>query len=332
MSAPLLEVRDLSMTIGDRRRRRTILRDVSLRLESGRTLGLVGESGSGKSMTARSIVRLLPPGARTEGEIRFDGASLSGLSAGGLRRLRAHEVAMVFQDPRAHVNPMRRIGDFLTEALVLNDGVDGAEARDRARSALADVGISEPERRLDQYPHELSGGMLQRVMIASALLVRPRLLLADEPTTALDVTTQSEVMAIVEELRRELGTAMLFITHDLELAAAVCDELAVMYAGEIVERAPAAQLVSAPRHPYTAALLAARPSVERRRERMTSVGGRPIAAYESGGGCAFAPRCPHAQERCRQTQTLRPVAGGDVRCVRAEELGAPAVRGGEAVR
>nr|WP_183344279.1 ABC transporter ATP-binding protein [Conexibacter arvalis] len=321
------------MTIGGRRRRRTILRDVSLRLDAGRTLGLVGESGSGKSMTARSILRLLPAGARTEGTVRFDGASLPDLSPAQLRRVRAHEIAMVFQDPRAHVNPVRTIGDFLTEALVLNDGVAAAEARDRARAGLADVGLSEPDRRLDQHPHELSGGMLQRVMIAAALLARPRLLLADEPTTALDVTTQSEVMAIVDELRRELGTAMLFITHDLELAAAVCDELAVMYAGEIVERAPAAQLVSSPRHPYTAALLAARPSVERRRARMATVGGRPIAAYEAGSGCSFAPRCPHAEERCRTAQALRPLGTAEVRCCRAEELEtAAAERGEEAVR
>ncbi len=199
-----------------------MLREVSLQIRPGEAVGLVGESGSGKSMTARAIDRLLPRGADARGQIRFEGADVAALSGGQLRAYR-NRVAMIFQDPRAHVNPVRRIGDFMTEALRTNLGVGVAEARLQAADMLGQVGIEDGKRCLRQYPHELSGGMLQRVMIAAALLTKPALLLADEPTTALDVTTQAEVMAILDELRRDRGLAMLFITHDLELAAAICD-------------------------------------------------------------------------------------------------------------
>ena len=208
---------------------------------------------------------------------------------------------MIFQDPRAHVNPVRRIGDFMTEALRANQGVSAAEAGRRAADMLAQVGIDDGERRLRQYPHELSGGMLQRVMIAAALLTEPALLLADEPTTALDVTTQAEVMAILDELRREFGLAMLFITHDLELAAAICDRTAVMYAGQIVEIRASDLLHDDPLHPYTAALAAARPDIAQTRARLRAIPGRPLSAFEAPRrACAFAPRCPHATAACRE--------------------------------
>src|ERR1700755_733312 len=226
MSDALLEVEHLTTELPVEGELRTVLHDVSLSIGPGEAVGLVGESGSGKSMTARAVARLLPAGARTEGAIRFGGADVAALRGGALRDYRG-AVAMVFQDPRAHVNPVRTIGDFMAEALRTLCHVDRGAARRRAIAALADVGIPDGERRLKQYPHELSGGLLQRVMIATMLLTEPRLVLADEPTTALDVTTQAEVMAILDDLRRERGLALLFITHDLEIAAAVCDRPAV---------------------------------------------------------------------------------------------------------
>src|SRR5204863_1294349 len=271
MSA-LLEIEGLTARLPVEGELRTVLHDVSLTIAAGEALGLVGESGSGKSMTARAIGRLLPPGAQTSGSIRYVSREVLRLGSGDLRRYR-EEVAMIFQDPRAHVNPVRRIGDFMTETLRLK-GVTRAEAAARAARALRDVGIEDGERRLEQYPHELSGGLLQRVMIATMLLGEPRLVLADEPTTALDVTTQAEVMAILDELRRERGLALLFITHDLELAAAVCDRTAVMYAGQIVETRSADLLDRDPLHPYTAALAAARPDIAATAHRLAAIPGR----------------------------------------------------------
>src|ERR1700677_1537786 len=232
MSA-LLTVENLTVQLPAGGSLRTVLADVSLSIAPGEALGLVGESGSGKSMTARAIDRLLPPGAQASGSIVFRNQNVLETTPAELRRYRA-DVAMIFQDPRAHTNPVRRIGDFMTEAL-RSRGVPQAEALERAVETLEQVGVSRAHAVARQYPHELSGGMLQRVMIGAALLTSPKLLLADEPTTALDVTIQAEVMAILDELRRSLGLAMLFITHDLELAAAICDRTAVMYAGQIVE-------------------------------------------------------------------------------------------------
>jgi oligopeptide/dipeptide ABC transporter ATP-binding protein len=319
VNGALLTVEQLSVTLPLEGRHQPVLHDVSLHVAAGEALGLVGESGSGKSMTVRAISRLLPDGARASGAIRFDGADVASLRGRALRAFRT-DVAMVFQDPRAHINPVRRVGDFMVEALRLN-GVGKADAASCAVAALAEVGIADGQRRLHQYPHELSGGLLQRVMIATALLTEPRLLLADEPTTALDVTTQSEVMAILDDLRRQRGLALLFITHDLELATAVCDRMAVMYAGSIVETSAAATLHDRPLHPYTAALATARPSVDRSVARLTAVPGRPVSAFEAPAGCAFAPRCPFAQDRCRGARPpIEPLDGGHVRCVRAAEL------------
>jgi peptide/nickel transport system ATP-binding protein len=257
----LLRIDDLGVELPTREGMRTILDGVSLRVGAGEAVGLVGESGCGKTMTARSIVRLLPPGAVPSGEIRFKDSSVLELEGERLLRYRAGDVAMIYQDPRAHINPVRRVGDFLTEALVLVLGVARAEATRRVVRLLGETGVPDPEQRLRQYPHELSGGLLQRVMIAAALAGEPRLLIADEPTTALDVTTQSEVMALIDELRRARSLALLFITHDLDLAASVCDRTAVMYRGAIVEDRPSAELNAHPRHPYSAKLIAARPSL-----------------------------------------------------------------------
>ena len=315
--ANLLEVSGLKVTLGAG----TALRGVDFAIRPGEALGLVGESGSGKSMTARAIGRLLPGGARSAGAITFDGTDVSRLDGKALRGYRG-QVAMVFQDPRAHVNPVRRIGDFMTEALQANLAVPAAEARRRAVDMLAQVGIDDGAKRLRQYPHQMSGGMLQRVMIAAALLTNPRLLLADEPTTALDVTTQAEVMAILDGLRREFGLAMLFITHDLDLAAAICDRTAVMYAGQIVEIRASALLHDDPLHPYTAALAGARPDIAQTAHRLRAIPGRPLSAFEAPPReCAFAPRCPYATHICRTAvPDLAELDGGVSRCARAHEL------------
>jgi oligopeptide/dipeptide ABC transporter ATP-binding protein len=228
---------------------------------------------------------------------------------------------MIFQDPRAHTNPVRTIGDFLTEALRTNRGMPAARARARAVELLADVLVDDPERRLTQYPHELSGGLLQRVMIAAALSTEPRLLLADEPTTALDVTTQAEVMAILDELRRERGLSLLFVTHDLDLAAAVCDRITVMYAGSVVETQSGSRLSERPIHPYSQALLAARPSIASTGRRQAAIPGRPLSSFEAPDGCAFADRCAYVEPACRaEAPALVEIDAALVRCRRAPEL------------
>ena len=320
-SAPLLELSDLSLMLEMNGAKRPVLRDVSLMVRRGEALGLVGESGSGKTMTARAIGRLLPRGAEVHGSIRFGGTDIGPLAGAQLRQYRS-KVAMIFQDPRAHINPVRRIGDFMTEALRANLRMPAAQAQRRAVDALAQVGIEDAARRLRQYPHQMSGGMLQRVMIAAALLTGPRLLLADEPTTALDVTTQAEVMAILDDLRRKFGLGILFITHDLDLAAAICDRTAVMYAGQIVEVRTSARLHSDPLHPYTAALAAARPDITQAAHRLRAIPGQPLSAFEAPPeACAFAPRCSHARNICRTAMPgLAGLDGGLSRCARAREL------------
>ncbi|MEB8340762.1 ABC transporter ATP-binding protein [Streptomyces endophyticus] len=317
----LLEVENLTVSLPVEGAYRRVLTDVSFELAAGRTLGLVGESGSGKSMTVRAINRLLPPGAHTSGRIGFDGGDVLDLRAEALRRYRADDVAMIFQDARAAINPVRRIGDFLTEALVLTKGASRAAARDTAAGLLAAVGIPDAERRMRQYPHELSGGLLQRVMIAAAVAGRPRLVLADEPTTALDVTTQAEVIGILRRMQQEHRMAVLFITHDLELAAAICDETIVLYAGEVMERTASASLHTQPLHPYTAALVGARPDVTAKKDRLLAVPGHPTSAYEAPSGCSFAPRCRFAAAACtNEHPPLRPRGDGLSRCLRIAEI------------
>jgi oligopeptide/dipeptide ABC transporter ATP-binding protein len=320
MTDELLQIRDLSVKLPISGELRTVLHDVSIAIGAGEALGLVGESGSGKSMTARAVARLLPPGADVQGSITFAGTEVASLKGQALRTFRS-QVAMVFQDPRAHINPVRTIGDFMVEALRTNENVSKADATARAVALLAEVGIHDGQRRLEQHPHELSGGLLQRVMIATSLLTEPRLLLADEPTTALDVTTQADVMAILDDLRRERGMAMLFITHDLELAGAVCDRTAVMYAGQIVEQRESSRLHDDPLHPYTAGLVGARPRIDGEVSRLAAIPGRPRSAFEAPPGCAFADRCVHVQDRCTETRPgIESLDDGLVRCHRAAEL------------
>ncbi|MEU5090065.1 ABC transporter ATP-binding protein [Streptomyces sp. NPDC021356] len=326
-ATPLLELSDFTVRLaGDdpgADAHKTVLDDINLTLAPGEALGLVGESGSGKSMTVRAITRLLPPGTRLDGTISFDGKEVGAMDAGALRGYRDNGVGVVFQDPRAHINPTRRISAFLTEALVRNRGVRRKEAEARAAAVLAEVGIDDPVRRLRQHPHEISGGMLQRVMIASVLLAEPRLILADEPTTALDVTIQAEVVGILDRLRRERGLGMVFITHDLDLALAVCGRVAVMYAGQIIELREATELHTRAAHPYTLGLLGSRPSIEQRAERLDAITGRPVSAFEAGNGCAFAQRCAHVQPACHAVRPrLEPFHGGLVRCHRVTEINA----------
>lgn len=320
MSA-LLEVEDLRVSVPYDGGRRQVIRRVDMSIDAGESVGLVGESGSGKSMTARAVLRLLPRGAQVEGSVRFDGRDVFQMSPSELRAYRASRVAIVFQDPQAHINPLRTVGDFLTEGLRLNQRLPRQACEERAYELLRAVGVENPGARFSQYPHELSGGLLQRVMIAAALAGEPRLLLADEPTTALDVTTQAEVMAVLDDLRERLGLSMLLITHDLELAAAMCDRTAVMYAGSIIEVERSVDLHDRALHPYTEGLVAARPSIHTTAARLPVIPGRPIAAYEAPEGCAFAPRCPHVQARCTaERPVLAPLRHGTVACLRAAEL------------
>jgi oligopeptide/dipeptide ABC transporter ATP-binding protein len=317
----LLEIEGLRLSLPGDGGLREVIRGVDLSIDAAESVGLVGESGSGKSMTARTVLRLLPRGAQVKGSVRFDGRDVFAMTSSELRVYRASHVGMIFQDPQAHTNPLRTVGDFLTEGFRLNQRMPKQAREERACELLAAVGVENAEARLSQYPHQLSGGLLQRVMIAAALAAKPRLLLADEPTSALDVTTQAEVMAILADLRERLGLAMLLITHDLELAAAICDRTAVMYAGSIVEVRRSADLHDRALHPYTEGLVAARPPVHTTLQRLPVIPGRPMAAFEVPDGCAFAPRCRHALPRCTvERPVLAPLGRGVVACLRAAEL------------
>ena len=239
-----------------------------------------------------------------------------------LRGLRAERVGMIFQDPRAHMNPVRKLGDFLTEGLRAHRRIPPAEARRKVLGILADIGVSLPDRRLEQYPHELSGGLLQRMMIAAVLAMEPELILADEPTTALDMTTQSEVMSILDSRRREAGMALLLITHDIELSSAVCDRTIVMYGGKTMEEGSARQLHASPQHPYTAAFAASRPDLRSTTgRRLAAIAGRPLSAIDAPAGCPFAPRCRFAADTCTQQEpVLRRRGDGATACIRIDEI------------
>jgi peptide/nickel transport system ATP-binding protein len=283
---------------------------VSFAVAPGKTLAVVGESGCGKSVTALAIMGLLPQGARIGGAIRFDGQELTALDAEAMRGKRGAELAMIFQEPMTSLNPAFTAGEQVAEALRLHQNLSPAAAMDRAVEMLTRVRIPDAGRRARQYPHQLSGGMRQRVMIAMALACRPRLLIADEPTTALDVTVQAQILALIDELKAETGTAVLLITHDLGVVADHADEVAVMYAGRIAERAPAAALFSRPQHPYTVGLLGAAPSLEGGAERLASIEGTVPDLRNPPTGCRFAPRCPFAVARCAEQPPLAPVGEG----------------------
>jgi peptide/nickel transport system ATP-binding protein len=303
--APLLEIGDLSVVLPTERGPLRAVSGVSLALATGRSLGIVGESGSGKTMLSRAILRLLPPGARVSGSAVLDGRDLYALSRESLRRLRGRELAVIFQDPMTSLNPVLSIGSQIAEALREHLGLGHAAAARRAVELLVEVGIPEAERRARQFPHQLSGGMRQRVAIAIALSCEPRLLIADEPTTALDVTVQAQILDLLVREREKRGMALILITHDLGVVAGRTDEVAVMYAGRIVERAPTRALFKAMRHPYAEALLAAIPKLDTPpHTRLAAIGGAPPDPTRLPPGCSFHPRCRYAQERCRRETPL----------------------------
>jgi peptide/nickel transport system ATP-binding protein len=300
---PLLEVSDLRVEIPTEDGIVKAVRGTSFSLEQGRTLGIVGESGSGKSITALTLMGLTTRmGARVSGRAAFEGQDLLALPERQMRALRGNELAMIFQDPLAALHPFYRVGAQIVEGIRAHRDVSKAAARTRARELLTLVGIPDPERRLDQYPHEFSGGMRQRAMIALALANEPRLLIADEPTTALDVTVQAQILALLERLQRELGMAIVIITHDLGVVAEMADDVAVMYAGTFAEQGSAKAIFADPQHPYTWGLLDSIPRLDApREEELVPIAGRPPSLISPPSGCPFHPRCPHAFDACPVT-------------------------------
>ncbi len=318
IEGPLLEVEDLHTSFRTGRGLVRAVDGVSLTLGRGRTLGVVGESGSGKTVLSRSIMGLLP-GSNVErsGTVRFSGHDLTAMSVPELREVWGMQVALVFQDPMTALNPVVRVGRQITESLRLRAGLDRKAAQETAVALLTSVGIPDPERRLRAYPHELSGGMRQRVMIAIALACGPKLLLADEPTTGLDVTVQAQILDLLAAQQRERNMGMILVTHDLGVVANRTDEIAVMYAGRVVEQAPTAELFAHTRMPYTEALLRSIPRLtEPSHTRLRAIPGRPPDLAAQIQGCRFAPRCPYAQDRCRAEEPpLRSAGQGHVfRC------------------
>jgi peptide/nickel transport system ATP-binding protein len=318
---PLLTIADLRVVFeGDRGSLTEAVGGVSFSLMPGRTLGIVGESGCGKSVTALSIMRLLPKvGTRMSGSVVFEGRELTGLPERQMQDLRGNRLAMIFQEPMTSLNPSFTVGDQIGEALMRHRGLSAKAARAAAVDMLERVRIPSPKERVDEYPHKLSGGMRQRVMIAMALVCAPALLIADEPTTALDVTIQAQILELLAKLRHETGSAIILITHDLGVVAETCDDVAVMYAGEIVEQAAAARIFSAPQHPYTVGLLGSIPLISTRRERLATISGSVPSLAGAFAGCRFSGRCPFADERCHsQPPPLADVGSGHVsRCWKA---------------
>jgi peptide/nickel transport system ATP-binding protein len=298
----LLEVNDLRTSFRlEEGGEFTAVHGVSFSLKPGRTLGIVGESGCGKSVTSLSIMGLLPKGQGrvSGGSIRFEGKDLATLSPQEMRTLRGDRMAMIFQEPMTSLNPAFTIGQQLIEGIRVHRNMNAQEARDHAIEMLRRVRIPSPERRIDEYPHKLSGGMRQRVMIAMALSCEPKLLIADEPTTALDVTIQAQVLDLMRTLREETGTAIILITHDLGVVAELADDVIVMYSGRIVERAPVDRLFAHPQHPYTIGLLGSIPSMHLEQERLHAIDGQVPTPMSKVQGCRFAPRCPFAVGKCR---------------------------------
>src|SRR5581483_1043435 len=300
--APLIEIRDLRVTFrGDDGRTTHAVDTVDLAVARGATLGLVGESGCGKSVTSLAVMGLLPKqSAEVTGSIRFDGFDLLDVRDQVRRDLRGNRLAMIFQEPMTSLNPSLTIGDQIMESILRHRGGSRSAARKRTIELLRRVHIPSPERRIDDYPHKLSGGMRQRVMIAIALACDPQLLIADEPTTALDVTIQAQILDLLRELKAETGASIILITHDLGVVAEVCDEVAVMYAGEVVERATVDALFAAPQHPYTVGLLGSIPRLEHRTDELATIEGIVPNMAELPQGCRFAPRCPFADARCHR--------------------------------
>jgi oligopeptide transport system ATP-binding protein len=321
-AVPLLSVTDLRTYFHTRSGVYRAVDGVSFSVERGETLGIVGESGSGKSVTCYSIMGLLPtPPARIEsGTAVFDGTDLLHCTREQARAIRGRRVAMIFQDPMTSLNPYMRISDQLIEPLLIHEQISKGDARARALAMLESVGINDAAKRIHLYPHEFSGGMRQRVMIAMALITKPELLIADEPTTALDVTVQAQILELIEKMQRELGMAVIFITHDLGVVSGLCDRVLVMYAGRAVETAGVRTLFNAPRHPYTRALQRSIPSLQPKGAELYTITGLPPDVSKLLPGCAFAPRCEHVADRCTATTPeLAEVAPGHAQaCLRVQ--------------
>lgn len=320
--AHLLEVKDLRTQFPTRAGLVRAVDGVSFHLERGELLGLVGESGCGKSITALSVMRLIaPPGQIVSGEIFFDGKDLLKLSDSEMRQMRGDDIGMIFQDPMTSLNPVYTIGEQIAEALRLHQKLSRKQAKQAAIEAMREVAIPDPARRVDDYPHQLSGGMRQRVMIAMALACNPKLLIADEPTTALDVTIQAQILELLNELRKQRDLAVLLITHDLGVVAEVADRVAVMYTGRIVEESPVGELFARPKHPYTEGLLRSVPKLSstelEKKERLETIEGTVPRPTDLPPGCHFAPRCSHRMPRCTEGETpLYELEGNvQVRCV-----------------
>jgi peptide/nickel transport system ATP-binding protein len=312
MTERLLDVRNLSIEIQTRSGPATVVDSIDIHVDKGETIGIVGESGCGKSLTMLSLLKLLPNKIRvSSGTANFENRDLLTLSKGELRQVRGGRIGFVFQDPMTSLNPVMKIGDQLAEPLIHHKHMSKDAARQRAGELLRLVGIPGAEQRLDAYPHELSGGMRQRVMIAIGLACDPELLIADEPTTALDVTIQAQIVDLVKDLRKKLGMSVVWITHDLALVAGLADRILVLYAGTVVEDAPVDDLFANPSHPYTRGLLASIPKIGAdETERLTSIGGTPPEPGRRPPGCPFEPRCQLAQPVCRQVvPTLLPLRG-----------------------
>ena len=301
-AAALLEVRGLQTHFASERGVVRAVDGVDLRIERGRTLGIVGESGCGKSVTALSIMGLVPqpPGRIPAGEVLFEGEDLLKLPPARLRDLRGDQLSMIFQEPMTSLNPAFPVGEQIAETIVRHRGVSPAEARPQAIEMLRRVRMPSPERRADDYPHQLSGGMRQRVMIGMALACNPKLLIADEPTTALDVTIQAQILELMRALRAELGTAIILITHDLGVIAELADDVIVMYAGQVIERCAVPRLFAEPQHPYTIGLLGSIPRLHLEQERLSAIEGFVPDAAAMPQGCRFHPRCPFSVEKCRK--------------------------------
>ena len=312
----LLDVRDLHVVFESEGGSVHAVRGVSFHVDRGETLGIVGESGCGKSVSCMALLRLLPASSQVVGHVSFDGRNLLALGAGELDRVRGREIAMIFQDPAASLNPVHTIGRQITESLRLHRAMNAHDAHAEALRLLGRVGISEPRRRMASYPHQLSGGMSQRVMIAIALACRPRLLIADEPTTALDVTIQAQILELLKDLQSEFEMSVILITHDLGVVAELADRVAVMYAGSVVEEAPVRAIFHAPAHPYTRGLLASMPRIEATAETLHPIEGTVPSPRDLPQGCAFSPRCSYADAACESVppQLASSEAGRSVAC------------------
>jgi oligopeptide/dipeptide ABC transporter ATP-binding protein len=311
-AGPVLEVRDLHVRIDSRRGVVRAVDGVSLEVPRGEAVGLVGESGSGKSMTLRAILGVLPPEARiTSGQVLLDGTDLVPLGSPALNRIRGPKLSMIFQEPMSALNPVMRVGWQIAEGPQIHLGFSRAKAAERAIDLMRRVGIPDPERRFRSYPHEFSGGMRQRVMIAIALSCDPEVILCDEPTTALDVTIQDQILRLLARLCRESGVSLVFVTHDLPVVAQLCQHLAVMYGGQIVERGPVGDVFTLPQHPYTLGLLRSAPDVDEVRASLVPIPGSPPSLISPPDGCRFHPRCPFVEDDCRiESPPLRLIGGG----------------------